>query len=49
MEIEGKKLTLVGSLEQGECKFILGKKITEADEKEGGAYYTIIFNTSSGI
>ena len=27
VEIEGKRLTLVSSLEQGECKMISGKKL----------------------
>ena len=31
-----KKLTLMGSVEQGECKFIKGKKLQRLTQSEGG-------------
>ena len=36
VEIEGRRLTLLGSLEQGECKMIGGKKLQKMMLKKGG-------------
>ena len=36
VEIDGRKLTLVGSLENGECKMITGRKLQKLIQKKGG-------------
>ncbi|XP_052201138.1 uncharacterized protein LOC127807380 [Diospyros lotus] len=36
VEVEGRKLTLVGNLEQGECKLISGKRLQKLIQKNSG-------------
>jgi len=48
VEIEGIRLTLLGRLEQGECKMIGGKKLQKMMLKKGWPNSTTIFHTSCG-
>ena len=48
MEVDGKKLTLVGSLESRECKIIMGKKLQKLLKTKEVPHFIAIFNSSCG-
>jgi len=49
VDIWGRKLTLMGSLEQAKCRMINGRKLQEVDTEKKGVNFTAVFNTSDGM